>query len=235
MKCNSCEANIDPKWKHAIENNVCPFCGEVIMEEHLKTLLSDARNILDELNGNYKEQFVEWAKKNYNLVYVEDQQQLERIEKTKTIESGMKRDNNDFFKRAEVKPKEKPQVAAFARADKDNRLKKLAQKISDQNEEAEYPEDISAIQISEEDSQPADDYELERAKELISRTYGVSSDPDDEEIPQVIADMARLKGAKDYNAKDVFKLQQSFAKTQESREYVRNGGGGKKGSFSRAG
>ena len=38
MKCTSCEREIDPKWRHAIDTNLCPFCGLFIMEERLKDL-----------------------------------------------------------------------------------------------------------------------------------------------------------------------------------------------------
>src|SRR5574343_1818918 len=72
MKCNSCESEIDPKWKHAIENNICPFCGLVIMDSLLKDLLADARDILDELKEKFNDEFLEWAKHNYNLLHVED-------------------------------------------------------------------------------------------------------------------------------------------------------------------
>lgn len=228
MKCNSCESEIDPKWRHAIDNNLCPFCGQLIMEESLKNLLSSARSILDELNNSYKNEFIEWAKKNYNLVYFEDQKQAQQAEKIKNIESNMKTHNvNDFFKRAEVKPQEKSDVPVT----REDKIKSLAQKVKSAS--VDGGDDFSQLYKSEEDRIPADSEELERAKQLISATYGVSSDPDSEDIPEVVLDMAKLRVSDTYNNKDVAKLQQHFMKTQASREAVRNGGGKK--SFTRAG
>lgn len=239
MKCNSCGSEIDPKWKHAIENNLCPFCGKLILEERLKDLLSNAREILDELNENYKEEFIEWTKKNYNLVYYEDVKQVQKAEKIKTIEANMKGPSiNDFLKRAEVKQTEKSEddmprggssggMGAVTRQDK---LKSLAKKVASASSEENI--DVSQIISSEEELIPAGYSDLEKAKELISQTYGVSSDPDAEIIPDVVMNMAKFKNSPDYNSKDVFKLQQSYSKAQASKESI--GGAPKKGSFSRA-
>lgn len=67
MKCISCEVEINPKWKHAIDINVCPFCGNGIMEEHLKNLLGSLSDIMVRLQ-EYPEQLNDWMLSNYNFI-----------------------------------------------------------------------------------------------------------------------------------------------------------------------
>lgn len=67
MKCISCEGDINPKWKHAIEINVCPNCGGQILETHLKELLSSLRDTMDKLQ-QYPEQLDDWLLSNYQYI-----------------------------------------------------------------------------------------------------------------------------------------------------------------------
>jgi Zn-finger nucleic acid-binding protein len=67
MNCISCQAEINPKWVHAIENNVCPSCGQVIMEEHLKGLFSTLRKTMEQLNP-YQDQLDDWMLSNHNYI-----------------------------------------------------------------------------------------------------------------------------------------------------------------------
>lgn len=220
MKCNSCESEINPKWKHAIENNICPFCGQIIMDDNLKGLLSNAREIFDELNSCYREELLDWVKQNYNFVPMEVVKKAE-IEKKNAVDEEMKNDREkQFFKRAEVKQQPKP-----ATQSKD--LRSLASKIS---EGANADETVMEIDA---DLEPASDHDLERAKQIIHASYGLSSDPEDEDVPEQIQQLAKLAASPDFVQKDVAKLQNMLAKTKESRDKVVNGGGGK-GSFSRA-
>lgn len=67
MRCITCEVEIDPKWAHAIEANVCPFCGKNIMEEHLKNLLSSLKQTMENLK-DYQSQLDDWMLSNYNYI-----------------------------------------------------------------------------------------------------------------------------------------------------------------------
>lgn len=67
MKCISCEVQIDPKWKHAIDINVCPFCGQGIMEEKLKELFSSLRVTMDSLQ-EYSSQLNDWMLSNHGYI-----------------------------------------------------------------------------------------------------------------------------------------------------------------------
>ena len=67
MKCVSCETEINPKWKHAIDINVCPFCGQHIMEEHLKNCVADLAKAMDAMQ-KYPEQLDDWMLSNHNYL-----------------------------------------------------------------------------------------------------------------------------------------------------------------------
>jgi hypothetical protein len=67
MKCMSCEAEINPQWKHAIDKNLCPFCGKDIMEEHLKNLFSSLRETMEQLQA-YPDQLNDWMLSNHNYI-----------------------------------------------------------------------------------------------------------------------------------------------------------------------
>lgn len=67
MKCISCETEINPKWKHAIDINVCPFCGKHIMEEHLKNCLAGLSAAMEDML-KYPEQLDDWLLSNHNYI-----------------------------------------------------------------------------------------------------------------------------------------------------------------------
>lgn len=67
MKCISCQLEINPQWKHAVDINVCPFCGKHIMEEHLKNLLSSLSKTMDGLL-EYQDQLDDWMLSNHNYI-----------------------------------------------------------------------------------------------------------------------------------------------------------------------
>jgi hypothetical protein len=59
MKCISCETEINPKWKHAIDINVCPSCGDPIMEEHLKNCIANLSLAMNDML-KYQAQLDDW-------------------------------------------------------------------------------------------------------------------------------------------------------------------------------
>jgi hypothetical protein len=67
MKCVSCETEINPKWKHAIDINVCPFCGKHIMEEHLKNCVTALAAAMEAMS-KYPEQLDDWMLSNHNYI-----------------------------------------------------------------------------------------------------------------------------------------------------------------------
>ena len=67
MKCISCDSEINPKWKHAIEQNSCPYCGQHIMDENLKSLLSVLTDAMERMQ-EYPDQLNDWMLFNYNFI-----------------------------------------------------------------------------------------------------------------------------------------------------------------------
>lgn len=67
MKCISCQVEINPQWRHAIDINVCPFCGKHIMEDNLKQLLSSLAATMEALKP-YSDQLDDWLLSNYNYI-----------------------------------------------------------------------------------------------------------------------------------------------------------------------
>lgn len=80
MKCISCSVEINPKWTHAIDMNVCPFCGKHIMEEHLKNLFATLRNTMASLS-EYQDQLNDWMLSNHDYIKTNSPRLIEFIPK----------------------------------------------------------------------------------------------------------------------------------------------------------
>ena len=153
MKCNSCESEINPKWKYAIDNNVCPFCGQSVIDEQLKILLYNMQELMDKL-VEYPDQFNDWMLSNFNFIKIDSPNLINFVpeelirskpkkEEGKKYTVKVKTDNgeeevlvektqsenktNEFFKRAEAF---KPNIDGFnSTIEKTKYLKNMAQQI----------------------------------------------------------------------------------------------------------
>ncbi len=67
MKCKSCTNEVPPKFSHAIKTNICPFCGEAIMDDELQAALSDLQEAMV-ATDEYQEEIFDWLKCNHGLV-----------------------------------------------------------------------------------------------------------------------------------------------------------------------
>lgn len=92
MKCISCEIEINPKWKHAVEINVCPFCGQNILEEHLKNLLTSLGETMEQLR-TYPNEVGDWLLSNYSYIKTDSPDLLNYV--PKDVLKEMKRDIDD--------------------------------------------------------------------------------------------------------------------------------------------
>ena len=68
MKCISCQSEINPKWSHAIDINICPFCGSNIMEGELKDLLKSLSDTLIALQ-KYPTELNDWLQSNFSYYH----------------------------------------------------------------------------------------------------------------------------------------------------------------------
>lgn len=221
MKCESCEVQIDPKWKNAIEKNECPFCGECIMDNNLKDLLLSAKEIFDELmEENYKDAFIDWIKANYNFVLFKNKS-IE-LESNKTDQSQVEENkvqgprSVDFFLNIAKKQN--------LINNKEDRIQGAMSKISASagseggslSIEAQIRQDNPGIK-------PLSMNEIDKFASMI----GGGEISDNGDIPQVVLDMASIsKNPKD-NAKDMHSLQNQFNKQRDASEAMYNKGNGK--------
>lgn len=98
MKCISCEIEINPQWTHAVEINVCPFCGKEIMAEHLKNLFASLRETMDALQ-TYPDQLNDWLLSNHNYIKTDSNQIGLYMPKEMLKELQKVEDGKDFQKR----------------------------------------------------------------------------------------------------------------------------------------
>lgn len=239
MECMSCNAAINPKWKHAIENNSCPCCGEKIMEEALKDLLSTLTTTINLFKEKFEKQLNHWLLYNFDYIKTDNPEIINFIPKSMlpivsvessaspppaivNHESSNSNDNglikkvndaevNKFFKNADVDKVVK----------RSGELKELVQKIRGDNQIS----NVSVNMASEEVDMP-EDFD----SSMVDAPYDNSDD-----IPAAVLAFANQnKQDPTYNAKDALHLQRMQDRVRASRSNMINGTGGK-GSFSRSG
>lgn len=157
MKCVSCQQEINPQWSHAIDANLCPFCGKEIMEEVLKNLFATLKTTMESLS-TYPDQLNDWMLSNYKYIktdskefakylpkkvakVVDDSENVEDspnkyIDTIETEDGEQKvivekiqseETTNDFFKRAEAV---KPNIDGFrSSTEKNKHLKDMVKQI----------------------------------------------------------------------------------------------------------
>lgn len=243
MQCMSCESEINPKWKHAVTNNSCPFCGNNILPEELKELFSLLENTINELKEKYLSQLDDWMLSNYNYINTNSDKLINYVPKhklinnSKLISSSVKESLDDESDKEEITDDmDEGQItgvqdshvteqffkaAGVSRAvERSQELKKMAEQIKAQN-----PSMKKKISSYEED-------DLDEINSSLESSY----DDGEEEIhPAAFAlSQSRLsKSSADYSAKDMMKLQELHNKNKQARSVITNGSG--KSSFTRTG
>jgi hypothetical protein len=102
MKCMSCEMEINPQWKHAIDINICPFCGQGIMEEHLKNLFTSLRKTMESLL-EYPQQLNDWMLSNHNYIKTDAENLIEFVPKELLKDWKKEQEEEDFLERKNKK------------------------------------------------------------------------------------------------------------------------------------
>lgn len=90
MQCKSCQSIVDPKWKYAIDSNICPSCGGEIMSVELKTCLGGLNAIHAQYYETYESEIKDWITSNLKL-HVLTTEELESYAK----KAKPKRDSSD--------------------------------------------------------------------------------------------------------------------------------------------
>lgn len=258
----SCEMEINPKWKHAIDMNVCPFCGQNIMDDLLKNLFTTLRETMDKL-GEYPDQLNDWMLSNHNYIktdspllvnYLPEHYVSEPIKEpvredkkfivTVKTESGeqeviaekIQEDSktNEFFKRAEII---KPGGDGFqSPSERNDHLKKMVQQIK-RSGSTTVDEKGTVSSIPPEMIDSADPEAIAEYMSLMSDDNLVSSslpsaDIDGDEIPPIVLNMANQA------VKSGGSNSKDLLKLQQMHDRVnesrRNFESGAKGKFSRS-
>jgi len=217
MQCMSCESEINPKWKHAISENICPFCGENIMAAQLKELLCLISNKIEHVQEiGFSSQFDDWLLSNYGYIKIDSPKLIDYIDPALLHIMSVPKENqsvkvktdkgeeevvvekiqasemtNDFFKRAEAI---KPGIDGFeSAAKKTEHLKKMAEQIRKAGSSA-LTEAMDGEVITADMLKNADPEAIAEWQSLLSNSGEISSslpeNNDDEEIPAIVMSMA---------------------------------------------
>lgn len=244
MQCKSCQAEIDPKWKHATESNMCPFCGSQIMDEELCKVFEALRDLLDDsFKSEYSNSIKDWLCSNYDLIpasnakyHLTDDDINEFVEKGKTIaKQELKGSVLDKMNKSSLLDDESEDLGIlvdrqspernsefFERAGMplDGNSVQKTQKMKSARDKArsEYKDLVAKIQKGEVQKSGVPDL-LEKIK-LYSDDNITDSDEElileDESIPQHIMNMSSVSSKKssDHNSKDIQALERLTAKSQ---------------------
>lgn len=260
MKCVSCEMEINPKWTHAIEMNVCPGCGNHIMDEHLKNLFVSLRDTMDKMK-QYSDQLNDWMLSNHNYIKTDSALIVNYVPESFLKDfkkSSTKAQDNDrkFIVKMETGDGEEDVVAEriqseertndfFKRAEavkprldgfktvseKTQRLKELTQQIKKAGSTS-VNDDGEVTIMTPDMMDSANPEDIAEFQSMMEGNEITSSlaGSDDEEIPFIVQQMAVKAGGNRNASADLYKLQEHHAKKAESQK---NFSTGAKGSFSR--
>lgn len=260
MECMSCNSEINPKWSHAIDTNVCPFCGKDIMDTDLKEVLKSLGDSIAfiESSGHTKH-LDDWMLANFNYIKIDSEDLIKyvdpellktskkapvsrKIVKIKTdkgeeevVSEQMQDDEttNDFFKRAEAV---KPGIDGFnSAAEKTEHLKNLARQIKKAGTSSmtgDGNDVITAAMLEGVDPEAVAEMSTLMSEEPVVSSALSSSE--DDEVPDIVLQMAKQAsaGGNSNNAKDLLKLQEMHQRQADSRQNFKTGA---KGGFSRSG
>jgi Zn-finger nucleic acid-binding protein len=168
MKCISCESEINPKFKYAIEQNVCPFCGDNIMEELLKTLLVSLRDTMEKMR-QYPQQLDDWLLSNYSYIKTDSPDLVNYVSKD-TIKEVMRNVNDEEFER-----KKKLIKVKTDRGEEEV----VIEKIQPDSKTAEFFERAEVIKrgIKNDEEDIGGDGDLDTGDEAGSESDGVELNP----------------------------------------------------------
>lgn len=241
MKCTSCSAEINPKWKHAVDTNLCPFCGQAIMDTELKGLLSTLSTTLESL-ASYPEYLEDWLR-THGYVHEDKIVQAPPIimAPTQLKADGRPLDKDTVsIQNQEITDKFFKNAEATKIVNRTQQLKEMAAQIKKQGTQSLTANPLGGV-INPEDLNTADPEVVADLQELIGSSQEIASslppggDDGEDDIHPIALAMSQMGAGKSgqSNAKDLFKLQQLQSKSQTARNRMLSGSSGK-GSFSRS-
>ncbi len=226
MKCKSCDENISSKFKHSIQQNQCPFCGNEITDATLNGLFRNLFELIGQF-AEYETELKEWMFENLNMV------DASLVKKTSTqFPAGVrsiKEDLPDEVIEGGVKQRSTI-VSARARAGvkeiNDDELKAIkAQIAAHANGGVEFPpKEFDQIPEQNRDS----DNDIPESP-FVPAVRGATARTQEVSIPEDVAETIDAAGAGGYLPKPMSVEEQMLRdkhRQQKAVERLRNGKGG---------
>ena len=99
MKCITCDSEINPKFKHAIEKNVCPFLWWIILwKNYSRAYLLSLQDTMQKMQ-EYPEQLNDWLLSNYSYIKTDSPDLKNYVPKEALKDMKKELDNEDFVER----------------------------------------------------------------------------------------------------------------------------------------
>ena len=219
MKCVSCSEEISSKFKHAIESNMCPFCGSTIMPEDLKSNLIDLRMIMDEMIKSYPDNLKEFLLTNYDLVNRDFKNKLPRAPQS-TVEPVVNELGDQVSGESVGDPEQIRLLQARAGVKPQGNVNKMRQLANQIKSGAVSADEV--MSLSDETIEALDNEELSGMQQLVNSSLSgaINSMPEDNydadsDIPPELLAMANKSSSPDYNAKDMARLNAIVQKSQK--------------------
>lgn len=207
MKCNSCQENISPKMKKAVEKNLCPFCGDKIVPDELRKSLTVLDSTMEFLLQKFETETLDYIKDKYSLV-----------SKSSLMNSGFaKRTSNSRGKSSDDMENDEDDDLESSIDDSDL---SLTEKLKDKNFRKKY---MLASKISGKAAVSNSDYEsILKSKDSDDeprRSHRDEEDQVDDDVDDSILrklqSMANRKASGDPKSSDLEKLENLMAKTKK--------------------
>jgi len=187
MKCKHCTSEVDPKWTFAIKQNICPFCGDSILDQQLVDGLVSLDQLILSLSP-YKEDIVEFLKLkliDFNCLILTNEEYALLNKKTeKQVHKTSEPDNTEgkktidkFYERTDIKQN----------LEEKDRLKDLVKKIQQSGSDLMMLSDDG--QISQETIQP-------KQMNYLLEEYKAKQADDDDYLEDEVPDMVYRNAAK---------------------------------------
>lgn len=151
MICKHCKAEIPPSYVHALKTNMCPGCGEPIMDEDTYSFLNELKETMLKM-PNDPEGVAGWLISNYQMIKIGSGEPTEFYRKTtNTNKMKIKSETDDSIDPNSIALKNKYFKNAEINEDKINRAKKLLkQEIEDESDISVEDEDDEYSMIQNE-------------------------------------------------------------------------------------
>lgn len=158
MKCMNCATEIPPNWVACIQKNICPACGEAILDSSGEELLKELTEAMERM-PNDPAGVAGWLLSNFFIKKIGDAEPVDNFYGRKKAKKASEQDLDDesydrfktIWKNSRVKPQDKSSLKSKIESDVEEVLKN---QYGDEDEldvssDEEYEEDDGSEPFSE--------------------------------------------------------------------------------------